>query len=72
MIILTWVSSNDGSTLGATLGIIDGDHVGITVGLEGFNDIDGETVVGITDGGDDIVGTIDGLYDREYEGSKVG
>ena len=57
---------------GATLGIIDGDHVGVHVGLVGFNDIDGEAVVGITDGGDDIVGTVDGLYDGKNDGLTEG
>ena len=57
-----------GYTLGARLGIIDGDHVGVHVGLVGFKDTDGEAVVGIVVGGDDTVGTIDGLYDGKKDG----
>ena len=57
-----------GYTLGNALGIIDGEYVGLHVGLVGSNEYDGEAVVGTTDGGDDTVGEIDGKCDGENVG----
>ena len=57
-----------GLRLGNRVGDAEGTNVGYQVGMVGFNEYDGDAVVGTTDGADDTVGDIDGISD----GADVG